>query len=205
MKYIIGLLIILTALAAQAETLEQLKTRLGAAPNVVGVGEEVGTRGTYMPGVVWSSIGEQLYTVRILWVVDQGETVKKEGRDVLIFKMGDVGNEVVLGWIGDVPDPIKAAVPDAYITGRTTPFTKANVEAFCNTQYRSLTGQTNARDAIGFTVENVTPNTVRVQGLFHDATITAVQTRVRLTYLITLVDPNGAISGANVKFEKVIE
>ncbi len=53
-----------------------------------------------------------------------------------------------------------------------------------------------------FSVTNIDANTVRVTGLFHDV---AANTRPRLTYLITLVDANGATTGTNVKFEKVIE
>lgn len=205
MKYLILIIAITLGAVAHAETLEELKARIDARPNVIGVGEENGTRGTYMPGVNWGESGELLYKATIVWLVDNGETVQKSSKDVLIFKMGSIGEEVVLGWLGsDVPEPIKV-VPDAYITGRNTPFTKANVETFCNAQYKSLTGQSAARDIIGFTVENVTPNTIRVSGYFHDATITAVQTRVKLTYLITLVDANGATSGANLKFEKVVE
>jgi len=76
------------------------------------------------------------------------------------------------------------------------------VESFCNTQWKATSGNAAARDVIQFTVENVSGNTVRVSGLFHDV---ATGNRVKLTFLITLVDANGATSGANVKFEKVIE
>ena len=120
---------------------------------------------------------------------------------MIVVNLGVVGQEAAY-WLNAIPEPLKPAEPDAYITGRTQPFTKAQVESFCNTQWKATSGNAAARDVIQFTVENVTGNTVRVSGLFHDV---ATGNRVKLTYLISLVDANGATSGANVKFEKVIE
>ncbi len=76
------------------------------------------------------------------------------------------------------------------------------METFCNAQWRLTSGNAAALAIKDFRVENFDPNTVRVTGLFHDVT---TNTRPRLTYLITLVDANGATTGANVKFEKVVE
>lgn len=146
-----------------------------------------------------------LYFSRVAWVQVVGTVVEQKGADVLVKVVEDANHQVTSQtayWVGTVPGPLAAAVPDAYITGRTTPFTKAQVEAFCNTQWKATSGNTAARDVIEFSVTNVTANTVRVQGLFHDV---ATGNRVRMTYLITLVDPNGATSGTNVKFEKVVE
>lgn len=197
MKYLITLLIALTALAANATTLQQQVDALNAAPGVLEAWVDkapvsMGKAGT-------------LYAGRIAWVQVSGSIVEQKGAEVIVKNLGLIVNEVNTEqayWVGSVPGPLAAAVPDAYITGRTTPFTRAQVEAFCNTQWKATSGNAAARDVIEFTVQNVTANTVRVQGLFHDV---ATGNRVRLTFLITLVDPNGLASGANVKFEKVIE
>ena len=197
MKYLIGLLITLTALAAQATTLQQQVDALNAAPGVLEAWVDkapvsMGKAGT-------------LYAGRVAWVQVTGSVVEQKGAEVIVKNLGLVVNEVNTEqayWVGSVPGPLAAAVLDAYITGRTVPFTRVQVEAFCNTQWRATGGNTNARDVIEFSVTNVTANTVRVQGLFHDV---ATNQRVRLTYLISLVDANGATTGTNVKFEKVIE
>lgn len=143
----------------------------------------------------------EIYTGRLGWAYLTGGVVRLTGHDLIIVKLGVIGEEAAY-WLNQVPDILKPAEPDAYITGRTQPFTKAQVEAFCNAQWRATSGNAAARDVIEFSVSNVTANTVRVSGLFHDV---ATNNRIKLTYLISLVDANGATSGANVKFEKVIE
>lgn len=202
MKYLIGFLISLTVLAAQATTLQQQVDLLNAAPGVLEAWVDkapvsMGKAGT-------------LYAGRVAWVQVTGSIVEQKGAEVIVKNLGLIVNEINTEqayWVGSVPGPLAAAVPDAYITGRTVPFTKAQVESFCNTQWKAalvngVAVNAAARDVIEFTVSNVTANTVRVQGLFNDV---ATNQRVRLTYLISLVDANGATSGANVKFEKVIE
>jgi hypothetical protein len=143
----------------------------------------------------------EIYTGRLAWAYLAGGVVRLDGHDIIIVNLGVIGEEAAY-WLNQVPDILKPAEPDAYITGRTVPFTKAQVESFCNTQWKTTSGNTAARDVIEFSVDNVTGNTVRVRGLFHDV---ATNNRLSLTYLISLVDPNGATTGANVKFEKVIE
>lgn len=212
MKYLILCLVVALSTISSAETLEQLKARMlqdGAAKGVIAVGEENGQRGTFMPNVSWIVGSPDIYYCRVVWVIDNGNTIKKDGKDVLYTGEGEA--QTVFGWLGDEPDFLKVTA-DAYITGRTSaaasvpkrPFTKAEVESFCNTLWRGAVGSANytARDVIEFTVDNVNSNTIRVQGLFHDV---AANQRLRLIYLISMVDPNGAISGTNVKFEKVIE
>jgi len=146
-----------------------------------------------------------LYAGKIAWVQVDSSIVSQKGHEVIVKVITDENQQVTSEtayWVNNLPDPLKPATPDAYITGRTQPFTKAQVESFCNTQWKATSGNAAARDVIQFTVENVSGNTVRVSGLFHDV---ATGNRVKLTFLITLVDANGATSGANVKFEKVIE
>jgi hypothetical protein len=143
----------------------------------------------------------EIYTGRLAWAYLAGGVVRLDGHDIIIVKLGVIGEEAAY-WLNHVPDILKAAAADAYITGRTQPFTKAQVESFCNTQWKATSGNAAARDVIEFTVDNVTGNTVRVRGLFHDV---ATNNRLSLTYLISLVDANGATSGTNVKFEKVVE
>jgi hypothetical protein len=212
MRYILVCLALIASSLVSAETLAQLKARMltvGGPIGVIAVGEDRDAKGTFMPGIAWGEGSPDIYYKRIVWLIDSGEVVKKDSKDVLFLTNGDPASEVVLGWVGEEPDFLKPATPDAYITGRTgtqqapkTPFTKAQVETFSNAQWRGTQGNSAALDIKEFSVSNVDANTVRVTGLFHDV---ATNTRPRLTYLVTLVDPNGAYTGANVKFEKVIE
>lgn len=152
-----------------------------------------------------------LYLGTIAWVEIADGAVTKQSKDIIIKDLGDVVEGVNIEqayWVGSIPTPLRE-VPDAYITGRTgtaqaprVPFTRAEVEAFCNAQWRAQQGNSAARDIVEFDVRNVTPNTVEVRGLFHDV---PTNNRLRLVYLISLVDANGATSGANVKFERVVE
>jgi len=178
---------------AHADTLQQKVDALGAAPNVLEAWIETAP-------VSFGRAGT-LYAGRIAWVEISGATVQQKGIEVIVKNLGVVGQEQAY-WVGSLPVPLQPAPADAYITGRTSPFTKTQVESFCNTQWKATSGNSAARDVIEFTVSNVTANTVRVSGLFHDV---ATGNRVKLTYLISLVDANGATTGANVKFEKVIE
>ena len=213
MRYIlISLALFLSALPIGAETLPELKTRIKAAnPKIFAVGED--SHGTFMPGVFGKAgedlEGKDIYFVKLVWLIVENGSVKKDSGDVLVENLSGQ-NELVIGWLGDVPASTKPPAADAYITGRTSeaanqpkrPFTKAEVETFCNTQWKATSGNAAARDVIEFSVENVTPNSVKVRGLFH---VVATNNRLRLTYLISLVDANGATTGSNVKFEKVIE
>lgn len=186
------------AAIVQADTLQQRVDALDAAPNVLEAWIEVAPVSIGRAGTV--------YAGRVAWVESTGATATQKGIEVIVVNLGVVGQEAAF-WLNAIPEPLKPATPDAYITGRTQPFTKAQVESFCNTQWKAVlvngvAVNAAARDVIQFTVENVNANTVRVSGLFHDA---ATGNRVKLTFLITLVDANGATTGANVKFEKVIE
>jgi hypothetical protein len=151
----------------------------------------------------------ELYIGRLAWAYLSSGVVRLDGHDIIIVKLGVVGEEAAY-WLNQVPDILKPATPDAYITGRTSaaaanpkrPFTSAEVQSFCNAQWRLTSGNAAALDIKDFAVTNFDGNTVRVSGFFHDV---ATNTRPRLNYFITLVDPNGATTGANVKFEKVIE
>lgn len=213
MRYILVCLVLVASSLVSAETLAQLKARMltvGGPIGVIAVGEDRDAKGTFMPGIAWGEGSPDIYYKRIVWLIDSGEVVKKDSKDVLFLTNGDPASEVVLGWVGEEPDFLKAVVVESYITGRTAaaaanpkrPFTAAEVESFCNTQWRTTNGNSAALAVKEFSASNVDANTIRVSGLFHDV---ATNTRPRLTYLITLVDANGATTGANVKFEKVVE
>lgn len=192
LRYLILWLAVALAAITNADTLQQKVDALGAAPNVLEAWIETAP-------VSFGRAGT-LYAGKVAWVEVSGQTVQQRGIEVIVKHLGEVGQEAAY-WVGSLPAPLQVT-PDAYITGRTTPFTKSQVEAFCNTQWKATSGNAAARDVIEFSVSNVSPNTVRVQGLFHDV---AANNRIRLTYLISLVDANGATTGANVKFEKVVE
>lgn len=197
LRYTILWTAVVVAAIAGADTLQQRVDALKAAPNVLGAWVEVAP--------VSLPRGGELYAGRVAWVEATGSTASQRGIEVIVLNSGKIENGVNVEqayWVNEIPGPLKPATPDAYITGRTVPFTKAQVEAFCNTQWKATSGNAAARDVIQFTVENVTGNTVKVSGLFHDV---ATGNRVKHTYLISLVDANGATSGTNVKFEKVIE
>lgn len=193
-RYLILWLAVAVSAIAGAETLQQKVDALNAK---VGVVLEAWIE------VAPVSMGRAgtLYAGRVAWVEIINGTVSQKGHEVIVKDLGVVGKESAY-WVNSIPGPLHPPAADAYITGRNTPFTKANVETFCNTQWKATSGNAAARDVIEFSVENVTPNSVKVRGLFHDV---ATNNRVRLTYLISLVDANGATTGSNVKFEKVIE
>lgn len=152
---------------------------------------------------------ETLYKGRLAWAYLKGGVVRLDGHDIIVVNSGVIGQEAAY-WLNQVPDILKPAEADAYITGRTAaaaanpkrPFTKAEVQSFCNAQWRATSGNAAALDVKDFAVTNFDANTIRVTGYFHDV---ATNTRPRLNYFITLVDPNGATTGANVKFEKVVD
>lgn len=193
LRYAILWAAVAVAAMAGADTLQQRVDALDAAPNVLEAWIDTAPVSIGRAGTV--------YAGRVAWVESSGSTATQRGVDVIVVNLGVVGQEAAY-WLNSIPEPLKPAEPDAYITGRTQPFTKAQVESFCNTQWKATSGNAAARDVIEFTVANVSGNTVRVSGLFHDV---ATGNRVKHTYLISLVDANGAASGANVKFEKVIE
>ena len=189
MKY---LLILLLCGLAGAETLQQKLDALSAAPNVL---EAKTVRGpASVPGF------GNVYAAQVLWFYVEGGVAKKSSAEVIIVSLG-VPAEAAY-WLSEIPAPLRPVVAVTYITGRTQQFTGVQVEAFCNTQWRATVGNSAALAIKEFSASNVDANTIRVTGLFHDV---ATNTRPRLTYLITLVDANGLTTGANVKFEKVVE
>jgi len=193
LRYAILWAAVAVAAIVQADTLQQRVDALDAAPNVLEAWIDTAPVSIGRAGTV--------YAGRVAWVESSGSTATQRGVDVIVVNLGVVGQEAAY-WLNAIPEPLKPAEPDAYITGRTQPFTKVQVESFCNTQWKATSGNAAARDVIEFTVTNVTGNTVRVSGLFHDV---ATGNRVKLTFLISMVDANGATTGANVKFEKVVE
>ena len=196
MKY---LLILLLCGLAGAETLQQKLDALSAAPNVL---EARTVRGpASVPGF------GNVYTAQVLWFYTEGGVAKKSSAEVIITSLGGIDPETGASveaayWLSEIPAPLRPVVVETYITGRTQPFTAMQVVAFCNTQWRATVGNAAALAIKEFSASNVDANTIRVTGLFHDV---ATNTRPRLTYLITLVDANGLTTGANVKFEKVVE
>jgi len=151
----------------------------------------------------------EIYKGALAWAHLAGGVVRLGGHDIIVVKLGVIGEEAAY-WLNHGPDILKPTPADAYITGRTAaaaanpkrPFTKAEVQSFCNAQWRLTSGNAAALDVKDFSVTNFDANTIRVTGFFHDV---ATNTRPWLNYFITLVDPNGATTGANVKFEKVID
>lgn len=143
----------------------------------------------------------QLHHARMSWYYLSGGFVLNGGADLIIVNYGVAGQESAY-WFNTLPSILAERTAPTFITGRNTPFTGAQVETFCNAQWRATQGNSAALAVKEFTVSNVDPNTIRVGGLFHDV---ATNQRQRLSYLITLVDANGSTSGANVKFEKVVE
>jgi len=203
MKYLILILALTLGAVAHAQTaaVEGKVAELNAKTGVVllaWIERAPNTNGGQLPGALYSS--------RVAWIEIVNGLASFKGQDLIVKVTEDAQGQVLTQtayWLGgSLPGPLQPAPADAYITGRTSPFTKTQVEAFCNTQWKATSGNSAARDIIEFTVSNVTANTVRVSGLFHDV---ATGNRVTLTYLISLVDANGATTGANVKFEKVIE
>jgi len=134
--------------------------------------------------------------VTIMWTVTTGDVSRAEAGNLLVTD--HEGQAESATWLGGVPSILETA--QGFITGRTVPFTRAQVIAFANTQWRAQGGNyTNAPDILGMEVDNLDPNSVRVSGLFW----VDGGTRSESGYVIRLVDANGATSGANVKFERI--
>lgn len=182
-------------------TVQERIAELNAVPEVLDAWIE--TTPTSIPRA-----GE-IYTGRLGWAYLTGGVVRLTGHDLIIVKLGVIGEEAAY-WLNQVPDILKPAEPDAYITGRTAaaaqnpkrPFTKAEVQSFCNAQWRATNGNSAALDIKDFSVTNTAPNEIKVSGYFHEV---ATNTRPRYSFFVTLTDPNGAAAAPNVKFEKVID
>jgi len=154
-----------------------------------------------------------LYAGRIAWVEANNNIVSQKGHEVIVKVVIDENQQITSEtayWVNTLPEPLKPVAADAFILGRTAaaannpkrPFTAAEVESFANTQWRATAGNTAALAIKDFKVENFDSNTVRISGLFHDV---ATNTRQRHAFFVTLVDPNAAATGANVKFERIVE
>lgn len=105
MKYLIGFLISLTALAAGADTLQAKVDALNAAPGVLEAWVDkapvsMGKAGT-------------LYAGRVAWVQVTGAIVEQKGAEVVVRNLGLIENKVNVEeafWVGDTPAPLKEPV-----------------------------------------------------------------------------------------------
>lgn len=162
---------------------------VGAAPGVLAA---------FAKGEV-EAIGGNLHLVNVVWFHVAGAVARRGGGSLIVSGYG-TGAESAL-WGGNLPDVIAPApAAQGYITERTVPFTKAQVIAFANAQWRAQgAAYTNAPDILGIEVDNMDGKSVKVSGLFWmDG-----GARSDRGYVIRLVDPNGLTSGANVKFEQI--
>lgn len=144
------------------------------------------------------SIGP-LSLVPVAWVHVSGTIARRGGGALIVSSYQGEGETAY--WGGGLPDVLVPA-PSApgYITARNTPFTAAQVKAFANAQWRAQgAAYTNAPDILAFDVDNLDGNSVKVSGYFWmDG-----GSRSNRSYVIRLVDANGATSGNNVKFEQI--
>lgn len=133
------------------------------------------------------------------WVAD-GDVVRENTATLVILDYN--GGSEAAYWLRRLPDVLEPtpAAP-TYINDRTTPFTAAQIESFCNTVWQDL--NSGAGDIIEFNVTEVDGKTVRVSGNFDIGT----DTREARSYYIQLVDPNGSVTvgNANIKFERITE
>lgn len=164
-------------------TLEELKTAAKAGPNVLAAevtnGPQLASGFTGLHGAVISIL------------VDAGNGVfRRTNHDVLI--LGYETPQESAGWVNGLPQPLHVDPP--LFGGKVD---AAQVETFCNAKWKAANAQ--ATDIREFSVHHLNPTTLRVSGLFDVA-----GTRENRQYIIWLVDPNGAVSGANAKFERLV-
>lgn len=166
---------------------------------IASVAAAQGVVAVYQHGSL-ESLGGGLDAINVVWWTTAGDVSKRHGGRLIIVHY-DTEQESAT-WAGELPEVLKAApAPTGYITARNTPFTRAQVEAFANAQWRGQSAEyTSAPDILGFEVDNLDGKSVQVSGLFWMADGTRSDRR----YVIRMVDANGLTSGANVKFERIL-
>lgn len=164
-------------------TLEELKNAAAAAPGVIAAEVTLGPQ----PASGFAGLHGAVISV----VVDAGGNVfRRTNHDVLITGSGTP--EEVAGWVNGLPQVLHVDPP--LLGGKVD---AAAVETFCNAKWKAA--NTQATDIREFSVQPINPTTLRVSGLFDVS-----GTREPRQYLIWLVDPNGAVSGSNAKFERLM-
>lgn len=108
-------------------------------------------------------------------------------------------------WLARLPQPLVDTTV-VYMADRTaTTVTAAQIETFCNSVWKDAAGgnQPGAGDIRRFNVAPVDGKTVQVSGMFH---LVGNNTWEQRTYLIRLIDPNGALTivSGNIKFERLV-
>lgn len=166
---------------------------------IATVAAAVGVAAAYQKGEA-ESLGGNLHGISVVWWDKTGDVSRRFGARLVVSGYGTAQESA--DWAGDLPAvlaPARAA--QGYITARTTPFTRAQVEAFANAQWRGQSAEyTSAPTILGFEVDNLDGKSVKVDGLFWMSD----GTRSERKYVIRFVDPNGAPSGSNVKFERIL-
>jgi hypothetical protein len=158
-----------------------------------------GVLAAYLVGQVTSEPGVDY--VPVAWVTGGVDVGRKDGGTLIATGRNTEAEAAI--WGGSLPAPqVPAAVAPGYITERNPPFTAAQVKAFINATWRGTTeGGASAPDVLAIEMDNLDGKSIRVSGLFW---IAENGTRSDRAYVIRFVDANGATSGANVKFERIL-
>ncbi len=192
LRYMLVFLALAYGLVTQAATLNERMTAIQNASGVIAA-KLVGT-----PELVNETPVIHLGKVQY-WVVD-GDTVKGNTAAIIIrFYNGQGGTEEAF-WLERLPDVLQPnPAATTYFTSRNTPYTAAQIEAYCNSLW--VAANPTAGPILEFAVQAVNGKTVKVSGKFD----TGSATRQDRSYYIWLVDPNGSVAtgNANVKFERI--
>lgn len=171
------------------------------AERIATISAVSGVRGATTKGEV-EDIGGGQHRAIVRWIVGSGDIARVGGAVLLVS--GYNTEQEQAQWADGLPSILAPAPAGTrYITGRNTPFTAAQVEAFANAQWRAQgAAYTSAPDILGFEVDNLDGKSVKISGLFwmEDGT------RSDRAYVIRLVDANGLTTAAsgNVKFERIL-
>lgn len=167
-------------------TLLELKAAAAAGPNVLAAEITLGPQ----PASGFAGLHGAVISI----LVDAGSGVfRRTNHDVLI--LGYETPQESAGWVNGLPAPLH--VDPGLLGGKVT---AAQVEAYCNTQWRAANA--GAADILDFQVAPIGTKGVHVSGLFHLSTATP-QRQVRKSFAIWLVDPAGQPTGSNIKFMEV--
>ena len=188
MRLFFVLTLVLAAIPVVADTLTERVTALTNASGVLAV-QQQGDPEQVISGIHLAKV--------TYWAVE-GDAVKANTVGLIITDYQ--GQSEAAYWLNRTPSVLVPA-PEAptYITDRNTPFTAAQVEAFCNSLWQIA--NPTAGPILNFTVTAINGKTIRVAGDFD----IAANTREHREYYIWLVDANGSVTpgNANVKFERI--
>lgn len=192
MRYFLSLLLVFSGLA-WADTVQQRVTALANAPGVLGVSSAA------EPEPLFAGLGR----VRVTYATADSDTAAVNTADLLVVSWG-TGSEAAY-WLPRVPAPLVTEPVVEYLSDRTaSTVTAEQIQTFCNSAWRDAAGgaQTGAGDIRQFAVVPVDGRSVQVGGWFH---LVGDNTWERRTYLVRLIDPDGALTLAsgNIKFERV--